>query len=174
MDCWQDNPLYVPLRSSSGSRSLGTATSVMERMEATRSTEIANRIGQLNTNGVSERAAKLDAEQDVTTEWQRLTRHPFAQLQPLSSKLVDKKVWGEVGKPNVPSDGPTCHLTVRGTAGSETLAMIVGLISGLEEHSNSKLDFFSVPTPEMVKARRTGDGIFRRWTRERIRQLMVR
>ena len=56
MDCW------VPLRSSSCSRSAGAATSAMEERATTRSTEIANRVGQLEENCVSERAARWDAE----------------------------------------------------------------------------------------------------------------
>ena len=55
--------LRVPLRSSSWSRSAGAATSAIEEMATTKSIEIANRIRQLETNNVSERAARLDAEQ---------------------------------------------------------------------------------------------------------------
>ena len=55
LGCEQDNLVCVPPRSSSGSRSAGAATSAMDEMATTRSTEIADRIGQLNTNSVSGR-----------------------------------------------------------------------------------------------------------------------
>ena len=58
----------------------GAATSAIDDMATTRSTEVANRIGQMETNIVSERAARLDAEQDVTVPRQR-TRDPSTQMK---------------------------------------------------------------------------------------------
>ena len=40
----------------------------MEEIATTRSTEIANRIGQVETNKVSERVARLEAEEHVTVQ----------------------------------------------------------------------------------------------------------
>ena len=42
-----------------------------EKMATTRRTEIANRIGRLETNGVSDLTARLDAEQHVNVLRQR-------------------------------------------------------------------------------------------------------
>ena len=64
-------------KSSSGSGSTGAATSAVEEMATTRSTEIVNRIGQPDTNTVPDRIARSDA-QHVTR--QRLTRNSSTQV----------------------------------------------------------------------------------------------
>ena len=46
-------------------------------------------------NGVSERATRLDAEQHVTVQRQRLTRNPSTQGQTQSSVLIDTQAWSE-------------------------------------------------------------------------------
>ena len=88
LDCKQDNLLCV-LVCSSVSRNAGAATSAMDETETTRSTDIANRIGQLGTNRVSERVARVNLEQHVTVQRQRLTRKPSSQVQARSSRLLD-------------------------------------------------------------------------------------
>ena len=60
---------------------------------------------QTETNGVSERATRLDAEQHVTVQRQRLTRNPSTQGQTQSSVLIDTQVWRKPGKLDVPSCG---------------------------------------------------------------------
>ena len=75
----------------------------MDEMATTRSTEIANRIGQLETNSVCESVAKLDAEQHVTVQRQRLTRNPLTQVQAQSPRLIDTKAWRMPIKLTVPS-----------------------------------------------------------------------
>ena len=109
LECWHgllaSQPFLFVLRSSPGSRSAGAATSAMEDMETTRSTEIANRIGQLEANIVCERVARFDAGQHVTVQRQRLSRNPKAQVQTQSPELIAAKVWEKPGKPDVPSYG---------------------------------------------------------------------
>ena len=73
MDCWQRNHMCVPHRSSCGFLSVDATTSAMEEMATARNTDIANRISQLSTNSVSERAARCNAEQHVTVRRQRST-----------------------------------------------------------------------------------------------------
>ena len=77
----------------------------MDDMVTTRSTEIENRIGQLETNSVSGRVAKLDAEQHVTVQRQRLTRNPSTWVQAQSPRLIVTKAWEMLGKLDVPSCG---------------------------------------------------------------------
>ena len=67
----------------------GEATSAMGEMATICCTETANRIGQLETNSISDHAARLDAEQHVTVLLQ----------QAQSSRLV----CGKSGKPDVHS-----------------------------------------------------------------------
>ena len=57
--------------------------------------EIENRISQLETNIVTERTARMDAQQHVqtlATQLQTLTRNPTTQAQ---AGLIDTKVWWE-------------------------------------------------------------------------------
>ena len=145
MDCWRDNLLCDPLRSSSGSLSAGAATSAMAEMATTRSTEIANRIGQLETNSLSDHVAGSDAEQHDG---------PAADVD------HDTEMWGKSGKPDVLSYGArndwepvmlwcSDQLDKKPTndvknAESETLVMNVGLISGPEKDSDSALLFLNV------------------------------
>ena len=112
MDCWQDNLLCVPLPSSSHSPTAGAATSAMEEMATIKRTEITNRIGQLDTNNVSDRAASLDAEQHVVV--------PAAEVgqklvHPGASSVIKTECHGHTGKALTT---PTSLLTLRGTTGS--------------------------------------------------------
>ena len=55
----------------------------------------------LETNSVSDRAARLDAEQHVMVKRQRFTRNSSTQVQAPSSRLNDTKVCRKSGKPSL-------------------------------------------------------------------------
>ena len=80
----------------------------MEEM-TTRMVEIANRISQLETNFVTKRTARMDAEQHV----QILTTH---QVQAQLTGLIDTKVWESLAS--------WTHLRkARGTTGSQSCCL---------------------------------------------------
>ena len=141
----------------------------------------ANCTGMLQTNMVTERTARLDAEQHVqtlTAQLQTLTRkpdNPHAQM-----------VLGKLGKLDAQAKGGSndrepvtlSYLgqldrnlvnAMKNSAASETRVMNVGLNVGQEQDSNSTLHlvltmtttgkaFTSLATLEEVKAWRLGDG----------------
>ena len=74
---------------------LSAATSAIDET-AVCMAEIANRIGQLETTTVTERAARFCAEQHVqtlTTQLQTLSRKPDSQTHAQLVGLIDPKEW---------------------------------------------------------------------------------
>ena len=168
MDCCQDDLLCVPLRSSSGSRSAGAGTSAMEEMATTRGTDMENRIGQLETNCFSERAARLDAQQHVAAQRHRLTRNRSTQEASSVMKVGRHEVvWTQLGKCDVPpcdawNDWEPVKLTnaMQTSAASETPVTHEKSISGPEKNSNSMIHLLRMSSHTgMPFGHRAGDAV---------------